>query len=89
MSIAYFCIYVFQSLKKGMLKLIPEEILAKYPELESKLKWRKQDIGTLLRCRLLRGYYDSKKRVTMIDENSLIELMDFANDNLDKQKVNV
>ena len=70
-------------------KYTPEEILAKYPELQAKLNWRKQDIGIFLRCKLVRGYYDSKRRVTVIDERSLVELMEFANDNLDKQKVDI
>lgn len=72
-----------------MKRLTPEEILDTYPELQSKLNWRKQDIGIFLRCRLLRGYYDSKKRVSVIDEKSLIELLEFANNNLDKQKVDI
>ena len=72
-----------------MPKYTPDEILAKYPELQSKLNWRKQDIGIFLRCKLVRGYYDSKRRVTVIYEKSLVELMEFANNNLDKQKVNI
>ncbi|WP_456459148.1 hypothetical protein [Reichenbachiella sp.] len=72
-----------------MPKYTPEEILAKYPELQAKLNWRKQDIGIFLRCKLVRGSYDSKRRVTVIDERSLVELMEFANDNLDKQKVDI
>ena len=72
-----------------MPKYTTDEILAKYPELQSKLNWRKQDIGIFLRCKLVRGYYDSKRRITVIDEKSLIELMEFANGNLDKQKVDI
>ena len=72
-----------------MPKYTPDEILAKYPELQSKLNWRKQDIGIYLRSKLVRGYYDSKRRITVIDEKSLIELMEFANGNLDKQKVDI
>ncbi len=72
-----------------MPKYTPDEILAKYPELQSKLNWRKQDIGIFLRCKLVRGYYDSKRRMTLIDEKSLVELMVFANGNLDKQKVDI
>ena len=78
-----------QSLWNSMPKYTPDEILAKYPELQSKLNWRKQDIGIFLRCKLIRGYYDSKRRVTVIEERSLVELMEFANDNLDKQKVDI
>ena len=78
-----------KSHKIVVLKYTPEEVLAKYPELQTKLNWRKQDIGIFLRCKLIRGFYDSKKRVTVIDEKSLVELMEFANDNLDKQKVDI
>jgi hypothetical protein len=70
-------------------KVTPSDILTKYPELTTKLNWRTQDIGTFLRCKLLRGFYDSKKRTSVIDEDSLIELMEFANKNLDKQKAKI
>ncbi|GAB4235509.1 MAG: hypothetical protein Tsb0034_09680 [Ekhidna sp.] len=72
------------------MKLIsPEEIFELYPELQTKLNWRRQDIGIFLRCRLLRGYYDSGRRVSMIEKESLIELMKFSNCNLDKQKADI
>lgn len=58
-----------------MANLTPIEILEKYPGLQTNLNWKKQDIGTFLRCKLLSGYHDSKKRVSLIDETSLIRHM--------------
>lgn len=69
--------------------ITPKEALDKFPDLQSKLNCKTQDIGVFLRCRLLRGYYDGKKRVAMIEEQSLMDLIKFANDSLDKQKASL
>ena len=72
-----------------ILKLTPTEILQKYPQLQAQWHWKTQDIGTFLRCKLLLGHYDTQRRVTMIDEASLMELIEFTNHSLDKYKVNI
>jgi hypothetical protein len=67
--------------------LSPEEILLKYPDLESKLQWGKDDLGFFLRNKLVRGYYSRNKRKSLIEETSLLSLIAFANKNLEEQKV--
>jgi hypothetical protein len=58
--------------------LTPTEILIKYPELQSQLKWRKDMFSFFLKNKLLNGYYNRNKRMTMINESSLLRLIDFT-----------
>ena len=74
---------------KSISKLTPTEILQKYPQLEIRWHWKVQDIGVFLRCKLLLGHYDIQRRVAMIDEPSLLELIEYVNHNLDKSKVDI
>ena len=67
--------------------LSPEEILIKYPDLQDKLQWGKDDLGFFLRNKLVRGYYNRNKRKSFIEETSLLQLVAFANKNLEQQKV--
>ena len=71
------------------LYLNPEEIMQKYPELETKLGWSKSDLGVFLRNKVLHGYYSRNKKKSLIDEQSLLELISFINKNLEAQKVNL
>jgi len=67
--------------------LSPDEILYKYPDLQDKFQWGKDDLGFFLRHRLVRGYYNRNKRKSFIEETSLLELVAFANKNIEEQKV--
>lgn len=71
------------------MKLTPTEIFEKYPQLQQQWHWKVQDIGIFLRCKLLMGHYDTQRRVAMIDEQSLRELMDYINQHLDRSKVEI
>ena len=65
------------------------EILKKYPDLQNKLQWGINDIGFFLRNKLLRGYYSRNQRKSLIDETSMLQLIAFANKNLEDQKVKI
>lgn len=69
--------------------LTPQEILEKYPELNFKFNWNTSDLGTILKCKILDGYYDRGKRSSLIKESSLKRLIEFTNTILDSQKVNL
>lgn len=71
------------------MKLTPKQILEKYPQLEMDCHWKITDFGVMLRCHLLRGHYDSQRRQSMIEEESLLELIKTMNCNLDNGKVDV
>ena len=70
-----------------MIQLTPAEIMEKYPDLKEKLNWGEKELGLFLKCKLLDGFYDRQRRVSFINEKSLIRLTEFTNDNLDKMKV--
>lgn len=67
--------------------LSPTEIIEKYPVLESKLNIGASEIGLFLKCKLLIGFYDRTKRVALIDEKSVIELVLYINKKIDEQKI--
>jgi hypothetical protein len=69
--------------------LSAEEILAKYPYIKDKLLWGKSDLGFFLRHKLIKGFYSRNKRKSLIEETSLLELIAFANKNLEDQKVKI
>lgn len=69
--------------------LTPQEILEKYPELGAKFNWTESDLGTILKCRILDGYYDRSKRNSMIKESSLKRLIEYTNTVLESQKVKI
>jgi hypothetical protein len=65
--------------------LTPTQLMEKYPDVHHKLNWTASDIGTLMRSKLITGYYSRNKRVTMVEECSLLHLIAFANTVLDHQ----
>jgi hypothetical protein len=65
--------------------LTPTEIFKKYPELQEKLNWTNSDLGIFMKSKLVIGYYNRNKRVTMIEENSLIQLIKFVNASIEEQ----
>ncbi|MDO9185884.1 MAG: hypothetical protein Q7W13_07725 [Bacteroidia bacterium] len=67
--------------------LSPSEIIDKYPVLEDKLNIGASEIGLFLKCKLLSGFYDRTKRVAMIEEQSVIELVDYINKKIEEQKI--
>ena len=67
--------------------LTPLEIMDKYPQLAVKFNWTANDLGILLKCRILEGYYDRSKRNSMINEASLKRLISYVNGILESQKV--
>lgn len=69
--------------------LTPLEILEKYPALAGKFNWTASDLGTILKCRILDGYYDRSKRNSMIKESSLKGLVEYINSVLESQKVKI
>lgn len=67
--------------------LTPSEIIEKYPVLENKLNIGASEIGLFLKCKLLIGFYDRTKRVAMIEEQSVIDLVNYINKKIDDQKI--
>ena len=65
----------------------PAEIIEKFPELKFKHNWTENLIGQLLKANLLAGYYQRSSRMSMIDENSVRELIVFLNSRIESQKI--
>lgn len=65
--------------------LTPKEIFEKYPELNTKFNWNNSDLGVFMKNKLVTGYYSRNKRVTMIEENSLLRLIRYVNTTLEEQ----
>ena len=65
--------------------LTPKEIFEKYPDLTIKFNWTKNDIGAFVRNKLLSGYYSRNKRASMIEESSLVRLIEYVNNTLEEQ----
>lgn len=59
--------------------LTPKEIFSKHPELKNKHQLSERTLSFLLRNKLLNGYYNRNKRVTLICETSLIQFMNYLN----------
>ena len=57
--------------------LTPKEVIAKYHDLTLKYNWTVNDLGDILKCKLIDGYYDRGKRHSMIKESSLMRLIKF------------
>lgn len=62
--------------------LTPQEICDKYPN----LKWKPNEIGTLLKLELLDGQVNRWKRITLICEDSVIRLAKYRNELLESKK---
>lgn len=67
--------------------LTPTEIINKYPELNLKFKWDARGLGLMLRFGLMDGYYDRTRRTAKISEESLLLLIEYVNNLLEKQKI--
>lgn len=65
--------------------LTPKEIFEKYPDLKLKFNWTKSDIGIFMRNKLLSGYYSRNKRASMIEETSLLKMIQYVNGLLEEQ----
>ena len=69
--------------------LTPSQIIDKYPELEQKFGWTAKEMGLFLKNKLLQGHYNHSSRKSMIKEDSIIRLIAFANEQIEKQKVHI
>jgi hypothetical protein len=67
--------------------LSPADIIEKYPELEDKHNWNPEIVGSFLRCSLLKGYYDRARKTAMIEEKSVLDLIDYLNKKIESQKI--
>lgn len=76
-------------MSKKLEYLTPSQIIEKYPELEQKFGWTAKDMGLFLKNKLLQGHYNHSSRKSMIKEDSIIRLIAFANEQIDKQKVHI
>lgn len=70
-----------------MIYLSPTQLIEKYPEVASKFNWTPRELGLFLKCKLLDGYYDRRKRSALIKEPSFVQLVRFVNDAIDNQKI--
>lgn len=69
--------------------LSPTEIVEKHPLLQSKLNIGASEIGLFLKCKILVGFYDRTKRIAMIEEQSVIDLVNYINNKIEEQKINI
>lgn len=67
--------------------LSPTELIEKYPEVANKFNWSPRELGLFLRCKLLDGYYDRRKRSALIKEPFFIQLVSFVNQSIENQKI--
>ena len=67
--------------------LSPSEIIDKYPVLQTKLNIGASEIGLFLKCKLLFGFYDRTRRFAMIEEQSVIDLVNYINSKIEEQKI--
>ena len=65
--------------------LTPTELFEKYPELKIRFNWTKRNLSFFMRCKLLIGYYNRNKHTTMIEESSLLDLIDFVKESLNEE----
>lgn len=59
--------------------LTPEELMIKYPA-AARLGWTAAKIGVFYSGGLLQGYHCSSERKNLIEEESFLRLIDYAND---------
>ena len=67
--------------------LTPSQVIDKYPELEQKFGWTAKDIGLFLKNKLLQGHFNHSSRKSMIREDSLKKLIQYANSQIENQIV--
>ena len=70
-----------------LIYLTPSDIMEKFPELNHKHNWSANLIGSFLKCNLLKGYYDRSRKVSMIEESSVLDLIHFLNNKIESQKI--
>jgi hypothetical protein len=58
--------------------LTTNEVFKKYPNLKTSFNWTTRKLSFFLRSKLLIGSYNAQKRITMINEKSLLELIEFT-----------
>lgn len=63
-------------------KLTPAECIEDYPDLNTKWNWLPQDIGRLVRMKIVDGYVLSGGSC-LVKEESLIKLIKYCNSNSD------
>lgn len=66
--------------------LNPTELVTKYPDVEAKFNWSKREVGMFVRCKLVDGYFDRRRRTSLIKESSFVDLIKHANSLIDGQK---
>ena len=65
--------------------LTATEVFKKYPDLKTNFNWTPRKLSFFLQRKLLIGHYNPKKRVTMIKEKSLIDLVEFIKATIKEQ----
>jgi hypothetical protein len=76
-------------MSKKMVYLTPTQVIEKYPELEITFGWSAKEMGMFLKNGLLHGYYNHSLRKSMIKEDSIEELVEYANNQLEKMKAKI
>jgi hypothetical protein len=61
----------------------PKEILELHPMLSTKYGWTESVLGVLFKAHILWGNYDSSRRTCMIDDTSVVKLINFLNQSMD------
>lgn len=59
--------------------LTAKEIFEKYPRIEKDLRWGKRDLVHFTKIKILEGRHHRNKQISVIDENSLLSLLNYMN----------
>jgi hypothetical protein len=67
--------------------LTPNEVLDRYPSLMTVHGMSEHTLGLFVKHRVLWGYHDTGKRLTLIEEASVINFINYMNQNLDRHHI--
>jgi len=68
--------------------LTAKEVFKKYPRIEKELCWGKRDLVHFTKRKILEGRHHRSRQVSVIDENSLLKLLDYVNSFLENNPKN-
>lgn len=78
------------TIKPGKESLLsPSDVIHKFPELSEKLGWTPNDIGSLLKMRILTGIRNGNKKITLIQIESLKPVIELVNKNFERSKITI
>jgi hypothetical protein len=70
------------------LHLSSNELFEKYPELKTRFKWTSRNLNYFFKSRLLIGYYNQRRQKVLIDEDSVLKLMEHTQSSIEEELEN-